>query len=65
MLLVQFEELKKKFSDQDLEIEKIKTHIISLRGLVNRKLGDDVGISEKETSKSVDGLDGLREFAKR
>ena len=60
ILAEDFLRMSKKISDQDLEIEKLKTHMFSLRGLINRKLGSDLGISEKETSKSIDGLDELR-----
>ena len=42
----------------ELEIEKIKTHINSLRGLVNRKLGPENSSSERV--KYNDGLDDLR-----
>jgi len=44
----------------ELEIEKIKTHINSLRGLINRKLGQSEEISKEEKSINPDGLDGLR-----
>ena len=48
--------------DLQLEIEKLKTHINSLRGLINRrrmKELDDVEPKSEEL-KSPDGLDGLR-----
>ncbi len=51
--------IQTRVSNLELEIEKFKSQLISLRGLVNRKLGEDAGI-EKETIKSVDGLDDLR-----
>ena len=51
--------IQTRVSNLELEIEKFKSQLISLRGLVNRKLGEDAGI-EKETSKSIDGLDALR-----
>ena len=54
-----FEGMASRIRNFELELEKFKTQIISLRGLVNRKLGEDAGI-EKETSKSIDGLDELR-----
>lgn len=50
--------LKNKLADFELEVEKIKSHIISLRGFVNRRLG--AGDVPSETSKSKDGLDSLR-----
>ena len=42
----QIDELKKELDliksvDVRLEVEKLKTHIISLRGLVNRRLGKE------------------------
>ena len=74
ILLTQFENLKTRVNDSEknfqdnrrmindlqLEIEKFKSQLISLRGLVNRKLGDIEGVPEKERIKSVDGLDDLR-----
>lgn len=45
----------------ELEIEKLKTHINSLRGLINRKKSEILDQnSETETIKSKDGLDSLR-----
>ena len=50
--------LAKRLDNLELEIEKIKSHIISLRGFVNRRLsGQDPAT---ETNKSRDGLDTLR-----
>jgi len=43
----------------EMELEKLKSQIISLRGLVNRKLGQELP-AEKEEFKSPDGLDDLR-----
>ena len=52
------DENRKRIDDLELEIEKIKSHIISLRGFVNRRMsGEDL---PTETIKSVDGLDVLR-----
>jgi len=58
------EYLEKELSDQlaeinslKLELEKIKTHMISLRGSVNRRFGKDM---QDETIKNKDGLDSLR-----
>ena len=48
-----------RISDLELEIEKFKSQLISLRGLVNRKLGSELP-EETQTSKSVDGHDELR-----
>ena len=53
-------DLKTKISNLELEIEKFRSQLISLRGLVNRKLGEDAGIEKKEKSLSPDGLDDLR-----
>ena len=52
--------IQTRVSNLELEIEKIKTHIISLRGLMNRKLGDFEKPEQTETIKSPDGLDMLR-----
>jgi len=58
------EDLQKQLTDQlteinslKLEMEKIKTHMISLRGSVNRRFGSDM-TNEKSINK--DGLDSLR-----
>ncbi len=52
------EDLTIKLNDFEIEIEKIKSHIISLRGFVNRRMsGQDL---PEETIKNTDGLDGLR-----
>ena len=52
--------IQTRVSNLELEIEKFKSQLISLRGLVNRKLGENAGIEETQTSKSIDGLDELR-----
>lgn len=44
-------ELERGLQSTLLEIEKLKTHIISLRGLVNRKLHNDV--EESDTTKDL------------
>ena len=51
----------RKIQDIELEIEKLKTHINSLRGLVNRKLGQETS-SDPATKKVLygDGLDCFR-----
>lgn len=51
--------IQTRVSNLELELEKLKSQIISLRGLVNKKLGQGLP-DEKETIKSPDGLDGLR-----
>lgn len=54
-------ELKQKIGNLEIEIEKLKTHINSLRGLINRRRDQVLG--EAETIKKeahVDGLDSLR-----
>jgi len=35
------EERIKKINDYEMDMEKIKTHVLSLRGLMNRKLSGD------------------------
>ena len=49
-----------RISNLELEIEKLKTHINSLRGLINRKVFKELTPDEKEQFKSPDGLDELR-----
>jgi len=49
--------LQTRVSNLELEIEKMKTHINSLRGLVNRKLGQE---AEKEDLKTTDPLEKYR-----
>lgn len=46
-------------SNLNMELEKLKSQIISLRGLVNRKLGQEAP-ELTERIKSPDGLDELR-----
>lgn len=45
------EDLKTKVFSFELELEKLKSHIISLRGLVNRKI-ESPGIKEFEDPKT-------------
>jgi len=52
--------IQTRVSNLELELEKLKSQIISLRGLVNRKLGDFEKPEQTETIKSPDGLDSLR-----
>ena len=52
--------IQTRVSNLELEIEKIKTHINSLRGLINRKLGQSEEIGKEERIISPDGLDNLR-----
>lgn len=52
--------IQSRVGNLELEIEKMKTHINSLRGLVNRKIGSDLDPEKKENLKSVDGLDEIR-----
>ena len=52
--------LQSRVSNLELEIEKFKSQLISLRGLVNRKLGDFEKSEPEETIKNPDGLDSLR-----
>ena len=51
--------IQSRVSNLELELEKLKTHLTSLRGLVNRRLEKDIP-EEKDNIKSPDGLDGLR-----
>jgi len=51
--------IQTRVSNLEMEIEKLKSQIISLRGLVNKKLSYD-NPEPTETIKSPDGLDGLR-----
>ena len=51
--------IQTRVSNLELEIEKLKSQILSLRGLVNKKLSYD-NPEPKETIKSPDGLDNLR-----
>lgn len=58
-----FIELKKRVADLELELSKLKSHIVSLRGFVNRKLLDQFGEEpgeEFKSKESIDGLDSLR-----
>lgn len=41
--------LKSKITNLELEIEKLKSHVMSLRGLVNRKMGG--GFEEEKPQK--------------
>jgi len=54
--------IQTRVSNLEIEIEKMKTHINSLRGLINRKrsLALDQEDPVTETIKSPDGLDELR-----
>lgn len=52
--------IQTRVSNLELELEKLRTHIQSVRGLVNRKLGADLPRPETEQLKSPDGLDELR-----
>ena len=52
--------LQSRVSNLEMDIEKFKTHINSLRGMINRKMAVDVVAPVKEEFKSPDGLDDLR-----
>ena len=54
-----FIKIVSRVSDLELEIEKFKSQLISLRGLVNRKMIYPNSEPE-ETIKNPDGLDSLR-----
>jgi TolA-binding protein len=50
-----------RIQDLQIEIAKLKTHINSLRGLINKRRMKELDrIEETEELKSPDGLDGLR-----
>lgn len=52
--------IQTRVANLELAINEMKTHINSLRGLINRKLYIATEKIESETSKSPDGLDELR-----
>ena len=54
--------IQTRIGNLELEIEKIKTHINSLRGLINRKLGQSEEVSKEEKIINADGLDDLRKY---
>jgi len=58
------EELMLRLVDVEAKMEKYKQDVDSIRGLVNRKLGNILvdSDSRKEKYKSDDGLDELREI---
>jgi len=56
--------IQTRVSNLELEIEKVKTHINSLRGLINRKLGQSEEMSKEEKIINADGLDDLRKYGK-
>lgn len=61
----ELDELKKELDavknvDFRLEVAKLRTEIISLRGFVNRKFSLLTEFEEAETSKNNDGFDKLR-----
>ena len=55
-----FEGMTTRIKDLIIQISKLETHLISLRGLVNRKLSKEAGETETKEFKSTDGLDDLR-----
>jgi len=58
-------ELRTRVSNLELEIEKLKTHINSLRGLINRRSKEVFENQDQdEQFKSPDGLDNLRKANK-
>ena len=54
---IQDPELEKRISDLELEFSKLKSHVISLRGFVNKKM--DLP-EDAEENKIDDGLNALR-----
>ena len=55
-----FIKIVSRVSDLELAIEKFKSQLISLRGLVNRKMIYPEQSEPEETIKNPDGLDSLR-----
>lgn len=53
-------DMRARVGNLEIEIEKLKTHINSLRGLINRKVFKDTEPGKTEELKSIDGLDLLR-----
>jgi len=64
VLWVEFTAVKKRVGDLEIEIEKLKTHINSLRGLFNRKFAPGATTDTSKSEPSIDGLDQLRENVK-
>lgn len=60
-LEIKFAEMKELPTELQLDIEKLKSHMLSLRGLVNKRLSDYVE-EEEEKPKVDDGLNSLRGF---
>jgi len=61
----EFLELQRRVSSLEIEVEKLKTHINSLRGMLNRRMKEYLGdIEPEETIKNPDGLDMLRKAKK-
>ncbi|MBA7709099.1 hypothetical protein ES703_118009 [subsurface metagenome] len=59
----EYEKLSKRITDVEAFLVKLESKFMSLRGLIHRKFTGDVEGAEKEekeTSKSIDGLDSLR-----
>lgn len=56
--------IQTRVSNLEIELEKLKSQILSLRGLMNRKLGESIKLEPDETIKSPDGLDNLRKANK-
>ncbi|MBA7662232.1 hypothetical protein ES703_70258 [subsurface metagenome] len=56
----EYEKLAKRITDLEINLTKLESKFMSLRGLIHRKFTGDIEGTEKETSKSQDGLDSLR-----
>jgi len=54
--------MQTRVANLELAINEMKTHLNSIRGLVNRKLAVATPKEETEEYKSPDGLDGLRQI---
>ena len=51
-------------SEIEMEVERLKSHMISLRGFVNKKLNptDSIEVPEMASSKKNESIDGLDSF---
>lgn len=54
VVIMQLAEQQKKILDLDLEVQRVKSHIISLRGLINKKF--DYSKKDSETEDLKDGV---------
>lgn len=52
--------MNKRIGDLELELTKLRSHLVSLRGFVNRKFESEEPGEEFKSKESIDGLDSLR-----